>query len=356
MQGGRGASPSAAGVARCFPDPSRPPWLHCLAPSPFPNLLGLGAAHSPSPSAAGGCPLPGLRTGSSTLALRHWGRAASPTLPRVARLVASPPRWKRGGSSAERTGAWGCTREAPAPSAGAKGRAREEGHAAQEEGMQAPVPLPSHSFYKGMGAEWCAHPLPLRGLPFAHYPEGGVSTTPCVVPRAQPLRAPPFGCHLAHAVPHAGQRAHGTRKVGRTGVVHAERHAGSCSRAMGEGRRREAVPPSCYPRVVRSPIEAHGVGQKGEGSGNPAQRVCVAPPHAKGGWGVCDAAPILTAPPLLPYLRTSPGPCPNVGAAFSAPHSRGREGEGRCAHKTGAPFPWGPCFVRALIASEGGGH
>ena len=197
--------------------------------------------------------------------------------------------------------------------------------------MQAPVPLPSHSFYKGMGAEWCAHPLPLRGLPFAHYPEGGVSTTPCVVPRAQPLRAPPFGCHLAHAVPHAGQRAHGTRKVGRTGVVHAERHAGSCSHAMGEGRRRETAPPSCYPRVVRSPIEAHGVGQKGEGRGNPARSVCVAPPHAKGGWGVCDAAPI------LPCLRTSPGLCPNVGAAFSAPHLRGREGEGRCAHKTGAP-------------------
>ena len=58
---------------------------------------------------------------------------------------------------------------------------------AQEEGMQTPVPLPSHSFYKGMGAEWCAHPPPLHGLPFAHYPEEGVSTTPCVVPRAQLL-------------------------------------------------------------------------------------------------------------------------------------------------------------------------
>ena len=124
---------------------------------------------------------------------------------------------------------------------------------------------------------------------------------------------------------------------GRTGVVHAERHAGLCSHAMGEGHRREAVPPSCYPQVVCSPIEAHGVGQKGEGRGNPVQRVCVAPPHAKGGWGVCDAAPILTAPPILPCLCTSPGPCPNVGTAFSAPHSRGREGEGQCVHKTGAP-------------------
>ena len=204
-------------------------------------------------------------------------RAASPTLPRVARLVASPPHWKRGGSSAERTGAWGCTREAPAPSAGAKGKAREEGHVAQEEGMQTPVPLPSHSFYKGMGAEWCTHPPPLHGLLFAHYPEEGVSTTPCVVPRAQPLRTPPFECHPAH------------------------------THAMGEGRQREVVPPLCYPRVVHSPIEAHGVGQKGEGRGNPARRVCVAPPHAKGGWGICDAAPILMAPPILPYLCTKQG-------------------------------------------------
>ena len=290
-------------------------------------------------------------------------RAASPTLPRVAHLVASPPRWKRGGSSAERTGAWGCTRVAPAPSAGAEGRAREEGHAAQEEGMQTPVPLPSHSFYKGMGAEWCAHPLPLHGLPFAHYPEGGVSTTLCVVPHAQPLRAPPFGRHPAHAIPHAGQRARGTRKVGHTGVVHAECHAGSCSHAMGEGRRREAAPSSCYPRVVRSPIEAHGGGQKGEGRDNPARSVCVAPPHAKGGWGVCDAAPILTAPPIFLCVRTSPGPCQNVGAAFSAPHSRGREGEGRCAHKTGAPALCAPRLqVRAGGTRKGpprlprGGH
>ena len=75
VQRGRGASPSAIGVVRCFPDPSRPPQSHCLAPSPFPNLLGLRAAHSPSPSATRGCPLPGLRMGLSTLALHHWGHA-----------------------------------------------------------------------------------------------------------------------------------------------------------------------------------------------------------------------------------------------------------------------------------------
>ena len=44
-------------------------------------------------------------------------------------------------------------------------------------------------------------------------------------------------------------------------------------------------------------------------------------------WSACDAAPILTAPPILPCLCTSPGPCSNVGAAFSAPQSRGREGD-----------------------------
>ena len=102
--------------------------------------------------------------------------------------------------------------------------------------MQTPVPLPSHSFCKGMGAERCTHPLPLHGLPFAHHPEGGMSTTPCIVPRSQPLRTPPFGCHPAHTIPHAGQRARGTRMVGCAGVVHAERHTGSCSHTMGEGR------------------------------------------------------------------------------------------------------------------------
>ena len=117
-----------------------------------------------------------------------------------------------------------------------------------------------------------------------------------------------------------------------------------------EGKRRPL-----HPRVVRSPIEAHGVGQKGEGRLPHAERLCGTPAR-KRRWGACDAAPILMAPPILPCLRTSPSPCPNVGAAFSAPQSRGREGEGQCAHKTGAPFPWGPCFVRALIASEGGGH
>ena len=90
VQRGRGASPSAAGVARCFPDPSRPLRSHCLTPSPFPNLLGLGAAHSPSPSAAGGYPLPGLRTGSSTLALRHWG-CALPLPPFPGLPASSPP-------------------------------------------------------------------------------------------------------------------------------------------------------------------------------------------------------------------------------------------------------------------------
>ena len=63
---------------------------------------------------------------------------------------------------------------------------------------------------------------------------------------------------------------------------------------MGEGRRREAAPSSCYPWVVRSPIEAHEGGQKGEGRDNPARSVCVAPPHAKGGWGVTRRADPVT--------------------------------------------------------------
>ena len=113
VQRGRGASPSAAGVARCFPDPSCPPWLHCLTPSPFPNLLGLHAAHSPSPSATRGCPLPGLHMGSSSLALRHWSctlllppfpglPASSPPLPAGREMGVWLSRWGRGGVSRTR--------------------------------------------------------------------------------------------------------------------------------------------------------------------------------------------------------------------------------------------------------------
>ena len=59
-------------------------------------------------------------------------------------------------------------------------------------------------------------------------------------------------------------------------------------------------------RVVRGPIEVHGVGEKGEGGGNRTQSICVVPLHAKGGWGACNAAPILTAPPILPCCTTLP--------------------------------------------------
>ena len=207
-----------------------PPRLHRLTPSPFPDLLRLRAAHSPSPSTARGCPLPGLRAGWCTLALRHRGRAL--LLPPFPGLPASPPPLPAGREVGVRLSGRG--RE------GAHARllrpqlVQRGGHARR--GMRTPVPLPSHSFCKGMGAKRCAHPLPLHGLPFAHHPEGGMSTTPCIVPRAQPLRTPPFGCHPAHTIPHAGWRARSTRMVGHAGVVHAERHTGSCSHTMGEGR------------------------------------------------------------------------------------------------------------------------
>ena len=41
--GSKGRGCLALRVVHCFPDPSCPPWLHCLAPSPFPNLLRLCA-------------------------------------------------------------------------------------------------------------------------------------------------------------------------------------------------------------------------------------------------------------------------------------------------------------------------
>ena len=115
--------------------------------------------------------------------------------------------------------------------------------------------------------------------------EGGVSTTPRVVPRA-----PPFACHPAHAAPHAGRRARGTRKVGRAGPRTRDER--------GVVRTRSAVLPSGSARPHRTGMEGGG---RARGAFPRRPRL---PPHAKGGRGapraVCVPVPILAAPPIAP--------------------------------------------------------
>ena len=115
--------------------------------------------------------------------------------------------------------------------------------------------------------------------------EGGVSTTPRVVPRA-----PPFACHPAHAAPHAGRRARGTRKVGRAGPRTRDER--------GVVRTRSAVLPSGSARPHRTGMEGGG---RARGAFPRGPRL---PPHAKGGRGApraaCVPVPILAAPPIAP--------------------------------------------------------
>ena len=106
VQRGRGASPSAAGVACCFPDPSSPTTV--APPHPFSLPRSVEVACCPLTLTLHRRRLPTSRVARGLVHPRPpspGSRAASPTLPRVARLAASPPCWKRGGSSAERTGA-----------------------------------------------------------------------------------------------------------------------------------------------------------------------------------------------------------------------------------------------------------
>ena len=81
-----------------------------------------------------------------------------------------------------------------------------------------------HPFALPHAPQWgCAQPEGnTRGalLPFGAPPPLCMSTTLRGVPHAQPLCAPPFGCHTC-AVPHVGWCVQGgIRKVGRAGVVH----------------------------------------------------------------------------------------------------------------------------------------
>ena len=190
---------------------------------------------------------------------------------------------------------------------------------------------------------------PVRTSPLQE--RGCVSTTPCVVPRARPLRAPPFGRHLAHAVPHAGQRPRGTRKVGAQGSCTRNGTRGRAHTQWGRGAaslRRPCF--SCRPRVVRGPIEAHGVGRKGEGRGQPrAGRLRGTPARKRREW--CLRRPThLAAPPILLRSRATLPVHARMGAPSPHPVRTGREGQ-----KGGSGGPYARCPVQ-LGGTKGGGR
>ena len=171
-----------------------------------------------------------------------------------------------------------------------------------------------------------------------------MSTTLHAISRAQPLRAPPFRCHLAHAVPHAGQRPRGTRKVGAQGLCMRNGTRGRAHTQWGRGAASLwCACFSCRPHVVRGPIEAHGVGQKGEGRGQPrAERLRGTPTHKRRVW--CLRRPTHPRGPSHspPFMRDPPSPCPN-GGAFSPPHS----------HRQGGAEGWQRQALRSLSCSAG---
>ena len=180
--GSKGRGRLALGVAHCFPDPSRPPWLRCLAPSPFPDLLRLRVVPLSLTLRRQGWRLPaswvthGLvhpHPGSCAGHFPGCARACapSPSATRVACCFFHPPQgcppcrlnphcWERGGSSAEWMGA--CT------------RARLLRPQLGEVGSGA-------ACARGGCVGGTLHPCR----------EEGVSTTPCIVPCARPLHAPP---------------------------------------------------------------------------------------------------------------------------------------------------------------------
>ena len=113
--------------------------------------------------------------------------------------------------------------------------------------------------------------FPLQGLPLAHHREGGVSMTPRVVPHARPLRAPPFACHPAHAVPLAGRRRVAPERWG-AGVVHTERTRGRAHTRCGRGARFPLAPPGSHVLgFCAAPLHAHGGRAKGRGGALPCE-------------------------------------------------------------------------------------
>ena len=167
------------------------------------------------------------------------------------------------------------------------------------------------------------HMCPLHSPPVTHpCREGGVSMTPHVVPCARPQHAPPFTCHPAHAAPHVGRCACGTRKVGHTGLCMQDE--------CGVVRTHSAVLPSgsAWP---------HHTGMEGGGRARGAF-LCGPhlPPHTKGGRGAphatCVPVPILAAPPIAPVctpllVHVQMGGLPSLHLIRV---SRGAKGGARC--------------------------
>ena len=134
----------------------------------------------------------------------------------------------------------------------------------------------------------------------------GCEHDPCADPRAQPLHAPPFACHPAHADASVAPERWGA------GVV----HAGSCSHAVREGPPLPlGAPQIACTRVLRDHIARAPAGRKGgraEPRGTPRTRM-------EGGVPATPAACPL--PPSRPLLAP-PGPCSNGKGREIVPRAR----------------------------------
>ena len=297
-------------VACCFPDPSRSPWLHCLTPSPFPNLLRLCAVplsltlrhqgwRLPTSQVTHGLMHPHLGSHAGHFPGCAQACAPSPSTTRVTCCFFHPPQgcppchlnphcWERGGSLAEWMGACTHTRLL-CPQLG------EVGSGA--------------ACTRGRCVGGTLHPCR----------EEGVSTTPCIVPRARPLHAPPLD---------ATMHMPGTQRWGMQGSCMQDGTRGCAHMQWGRGSTSLWRPCFlCRPWVVRGPNEDHGVGEKGEGRGSPRRAFAWHPCMQKEG-GVPATSHPSSQPlpfssvcaPLLIHTQMGVPPSPH-------PVHTGREGQ-----------------------------
>ena len=196
---------------------------HSLPAQVEPNVLLEHNTHASSPRVA--CwPLPGLCTGLCTLALCHQSRMLLlPPSPRLPTLPPQPPllgeRWEF-----SRVDGGMHTHEAPAPSAGQGGE------------------------WRSLHKRWMCggHSPPLQGRGCEHNP---VHCPMCTTPAH-----PTFRCHHAHAIPHAGQHAPGTRRWGMQGLCMWDGMWGCAHTQWGRGSASLWHPHFlCCPRVVHGP-------------------------------------------------------------------------------------------------------
>ena len=141
--------------------------------------------------------------------------------------------------------------------------------------------------------------------------------------------APPFACHTAHAIPHAGRQVRGTRKVGHQDRA-CETHAGLCSHALQKG----CLLPFSAPWFACGSARPHCT-RTGAFPCGPRST-----PAREWREGACRAGWVST-PSLRPLVLA------RMRAAFCAPRSLGQGGStrGEVPSQVAAHPPVG-CFAR----------